>query len=116
MRLTRVKRDDDTLMLQIDFYIFYASNSFQHRSQLAHTIIAIFAFGGDLDRFRDGVIGPFRSEWIGWVRIVWSCRVHLFLLFFNYVPHLRNGCLVCAVILIPLSREKNFTKHGAVSL
>jgi len=77
MRPTRVKRDDDTLMLQIDFYILHASNSFQHGSQLAHTIIAIFAFGGDLDRLQDGVIGPLRSEWVGWVRIVWSCGVHL---------------------------------------
>jgi hypothetical protein len=23
------------------------------------------------------VIGPLRSEWVGWVRIVWSCGVHL---------------------------------------
>src|SRR4029453_10568848 len=30
------------------------------------------------------------------------------------VPHPRNGCLVCAVILIPLSQEKDLTKHGAV--
>jgi hypothetical protein len=25
------------------------------------------------------VIGPLRSEWVGWVRIVWSCGVHLWL-------------------------------------
>ena len=83
MRPTRVKRDDDTLMLQIDLYILHAGNFLQYRSQLADTIIAIFAFSGDLDRFQDGVIGPFRSEWVGWVMIVWSCRVHLFLLVFN---------------------------------
>ena len=76
MRPTRVKRDDDTLMLQIDFYILHASNSFQQGSQLAHTIIAIFAFGGDLDRFQDGVIGPLGIERVGWIGFVWSCGVH----------------------------------------
>ena len=76
---TRVKRDDDTLMLQIDFYIFHAGNFLQHRLQLAYTIIAIFAFGGDLDRFHDGVIGLLSREWVCWVRIVWSCGVHLWL-------------------------------------
>ena len=81
MRLARVKGDDDTLMLQIDFYIFHACNFLQHRSQLAHTIIAIFAFSGDFDRFQDGVIGPLGSEWVSWVRIVWSCGVHRFCLF-----------------------------------
>jgi hypothetical protein len=25
------------------------------------------------------VIGPLRSEWVGWVRIVWSCGIHLWL-------------------------------------
>jgi hypothetical protein len=76
MRPTRVKRDDDTVMLQIDFYICHAGNSFQHRSQLAHTIIAIFAFSGDLDRLKDGVIGPLRIEGVGWIGFVWSCGVH----------------------------------------
>ena len=83
MRLPRVKGDDDTLMLQIDFYLSHAGNFLQHRSQLAYTIIAIFAFGGDLDRFHNGVTGPLSGEWVRWVRIVWSCGVHLFLLVFN---------------------------------
>ena len=76
MCLPRVKGDDDPLMLQIYFYIRHASNSFQHGSQLAHTIIAIFAFGGDLDRLQNGVIGALGSEWVGWVGFVWSCGVH----------------------------------------
>jgi hypothetical protein len=25
------------------------------------------------------VTEPLRSEWVGWVRIVWSCGVHLWL-------------------------------------
>ena len=79
MRLACVKRDDDTLMLQIEFYIFHAGNFLQYRSQLAHTIIAIFAFGSDLDRFQDGMIAPLTTEWVGWVRIVWSCGVHRWL-------------------------------------
>jgi hypothetical protein len=79
MRLACVKRDDDTLMLQIDLYILHAGNFLQYRSQFAHTIIASFAFGGDLDRFHYGVVCPLRSEWVGWVRLVWSCGVHFWL-------------------------------------
>ncbi len=76
MRFARVERDDDALMRQIDFYIFHPGNFLQHRSQLAHTIIAIFAFSSDLDRLQNRVIGPFRIERIGGVTIAWSCRVH----------------------------------------
>jgi hypothetical protein len=100
MRFARVKRDDDALMLEISLYIFHSSNFLQHGSEFAYAFIAIFAFGRDLDGFQDGVIGAFREERIGWIRIVWSCRVHRF---FNFsltnVRHPRNGRLVHAVIL-----------------
>jgi len=81
MRLARVECDDNALVLQIDFYIFHASNSFKYGPKFTHTFIAIFAFSGDLDRFQDGVIGPLGSEWVSWVRVVWSCGVHRFCLF-----------------------------------
>ena len=80
MRFARIERDDHPLTLEIDFYIFHAGNFLQHRPQFAHTLIAIFAFGGDFDRFQNGVIGPFREKWIGRIGIAGSCRVHRVLL------------------------------------
>ena len=80
MRLARIERDDHPLTLEIDFYIFHAGNFLQHRSQFAHTLVAFFAFGRDLDRFQDFVIAPFRKKWIGRIGITGSCRVHRVLL------------------------------------
>ncbi len=76
MRLARIERNDHPLTLEIDFYIFHAGNFHQNRSQLAHTLIAFFAFSRDLDRFQDFVIAPFRKKWIGRIGITGSCRVH----------------------------------------
>jgi hypothetical protein len=76
MRFTRVKRDNDALMLEIDLYVMHTFNFHERRAQLSQRTMVIFAFGGDLDRFQNGVIGPFGIEWIGRVRIVWSCRIH----------------------------------------
>ena len=76
MRLARIERDDHPLTLEIDFYIFHGGNFHQNRSQLAHTLVAIFAFSRDLDRFQDFVIGAFRKKWIGRIGITGSCRVH----------------------------------------
>jgi hypothetical protein len=100
MRPARVKRDDDALMLEIGLYVFHSSNFLQHGSEFAHAFIAIFPFGRDLDGFQDSVIGAFWEKRIGWIRIVWSCRVHRFLTFsLTNVRHPRNGRLVHAVIL-----------------
>ena len=82
MRLACVERDDHALMLEIDSYVFHPGNLLERRSQLAHTLIAIFALGGDLDRFQDRMIGPFGIKRIGWIRIVWSSWVHGFDFFF----------------------------------
>ena len=90
MRFSRVKCDDHTLVFEIDFHVFHPENFLQHRSQLAHALIAIFAFGPDLDCFQDRVISPFGIEWIGWVRLVWSRGVHCF---FINVRQARSGCL-----------------------
>ena len=79
MRLACVERDDHALMLEIDSYILHPGNLLERRSQLAHTLIAIFARGGYLDRFQDRMIGPFGIKRIGWIRIVWSSWVHGFL-------------------------------------
>jgi hypothetical protein len=65
-------------MLDIGLYVFHASNPLQHGSEFAHAFIAIFAFGRDLNGFQDGVIGAFGIERVGWIRIVWSGRVHRF--------------------------------------
>ena len=99
MRSARIERDDDSLMLQIDEHIFHASNSFEHGSKFTHTFIAIFAFGGDLDRLQDCVIGALRIKRVGWIGFVWSCGVHLFLLVFNKrsTPAQRSSCALCHV-------------------
>jgi len=76
MRLARIEPDDQALALEIDFYIFHAGNFRQNRSQLAHTLVAIFAFSRDLDRFQGFVITPFRKKRIGRIGITGSCRVH----------------------------------------
>ena len=47
MRLARIERDDHPLTLEIGFYIFDAGNFHKDRSQLAHTLVAFFAFGRD---------------------------------------------------------------------
>jgi hypothetical protein len=83
MRFARVKRDDDALMLEIGLYVFHSSNFLQHGSEFAHAFIAIFAFGRDLDGFQDGVIRTIREKRIGWIKIIWSRRVHRFLTFLN---------------------------------
>jgi hypothetical protein len=54
MRSACIERDDYTFMLQIDFYVLHPGNVLQHRSQFAHTLIAIFTLGGDFDRFKMG--------------------------------------------------------------
>src|SRR5262249_49546982 len=76
MRFSRVERDDHALMLEVDSDVFHPGDLLEHRSQLAHTLIAIFALGGDLDRFQDRVISPLGIKGIGWIRIVWSGWVH----------------------------------------
>ncbi len=76
MRFARIERDDHALTLEIDFYVLHAGDFHQNRSQLAHTLVAFFAFGRDLDRFQDFVIAPFRKKWIGRIGITGSCRVH----------------------------------------
>ena len=76
MCLARIKCDDDALMREIDHHIPHAVDFHQGGTQLAHTFIAIFAFGRDLDGFEDRVIGPFRIKRIARFRIVWSCRVN----------------------------------------
>ena len=77
MRLARIERDDHALTLEIDFYIFHAGNFHQNRSQLAHTLIAIFALRRDLYRFQDFVIVPFREKWIGRIGVTGSRSVPL---------------------------------------
>ena len=76
MRFARIERDHYALVPQIDFYILNPRNVLQQRSQFADAFITIFTFHGDLDRFQNSVVGAFRKEWIGWIGITRSCRVH----------------------------------------
>jgi len=57
MGFARVEREDHALVLQVDFHILHSGNLLQHRSQLAHALIAIFPFSRDFDRFQNGVAG-----------------------------------------------------------
>ena len=75
MRLARIECDDDALMPEIDHHILHPTDLHQGRTQFANAFIAIFAFGCDLNRFQDRVIGPFRIKRIARFRIVWSCRI-----------------------------------------
>ena len=65
-------------MLEIDFYVFYPGNFLQHRAELAHAVITVFALSCNLDRFQDRVVGGLWKERVGWIGIVWSRRVHRF--------------------------------------
>jgi len=76
MRFAWVERDDHKLALEINFYVLHSGNVLHHWPQFAHALIAIFTFGGDFDRFQNGVIGAFREKWIGRIGITRSCRVH----------------------------------------
>ena len=78
MRFARIERDDHALVLDIDFYIVHAFNFHERPAQFSHSLMVIFAFGGDFDRFQDRVVGTFREKRIGWIRIARSCRVHRF--------------------------------------
>src|SRR4051794_38836774 len=44
------------------------------RPQFADAFIAVFAFGGDLDRFQDRVICVFRIMWVGGVHLLVYAR------------------------------------------
>ena len=73
-----IKRDDDALMFEVDFYVADSINFHERSAEFSHAFVAIFALGCDLDRFQNRVICPFGIERIGWVGIVWSRRIHRF--------------------------------------
>ena len=79
MRFPWIKCHNDALMLEIDFYVFHPGNFLQHRAQLAHAFITVFAFSCNLDRFQDRAVGGLWKKRVGWIGIVWSRRVHRFL-------------------------------------
>ena len=83
MRFARIEGDDHALVLEIHFYIVHAFDFHERPAQLSHSLMMIFAFGGDFDRFHDRVIGAFRKKRIGWIRISRPCRVHRF--YFTYL-------------------------------
>jgi hypothetical protein len=76
VRFARVKCDDDALTRKIDGDIAYAANFHQHRAQFSYALIAILAFGCDLDFFDNGVIGPLWIERVARFGFVWSRGIH----------------------------------------
>jgi hypothetical protein len=79
VRFARIKGDDDPLMPGIHFYIVHAFDFHEWPAELSESTMVILAFRSDFDRFQNRVVGAFREKGIGWIRIVWSCRVHSFL-------------------------------------
>ena len=75
MRFPWIKCHNDALMLEIDFYVFYPGNFLQHRAELAHAFITVFALSCNLDRFQDRVVGGLWEKRVGWIGIFWSRRV-----------------------------------------
>src|SRR5262245_12224910 len=100
MRFAWIERDNHTLAREIDFNILHPWNLVQHRSQFAHTLIAIFTFSGDFDRFENSVVGTFREKWISRIGISRSCRVHRVLIVsLSNVSGTRTGRLLANVML-----------------
>jgi len=91
MRFPWIKCHNDALVLEIDFYVFDPRNFLQHRAELAHAFITVFALSCNLDRFRDCVVGGLWKKRVGWIGIVWSRRVHRFSL--SNVREPRSGRL-----------------------
>ena len=92
MRFACIERDDHAVVLEIDFHIVHAFNFHERTAQPSHSLMVIFAFGGDFDGFQDRVIGPLLEKRIGWIRIAGSCRVHRFYL--SNARQTRNGRLL----------------------
>jgi hypothetical protein len=69
MGFARVQREDHALVVEIDFHILHSGNLLQHRSQLAHALIAFFPFSRDFDRFQNRIVAAPRKKWIGRIGI-----------------------------------------------
>jgi hypothetical protein len=76
MCFSRDEFHDHAFVREIDNHVENALNFHQDRPQFSHARVTIFAFGRDLDRFNDRVIGPPGIERITRFRFVWSCRIH----------------------------------------
>jgi hypothetical protein len=76
MRLARIERDDHALALKIDIHVLHAVNLHQWSAQFAYAFVAVLAFGCDLDRFQNRMIGVFGIVRIARIRVVWSGWVH----------------------------------------
>ena len=99
MRFACIERDNHTLVLEIHFYVVHAFNFHERPAQLSHSLMVILAFGGDLDRLHDRVVGAFREKRIGGIGISWSRRVHRFSFYLSNVRQRHCGRLLHAVIL-----------------
>src|SRR5580700_10614139 len=107
VRLSRVKRDEDALAFKIDVHLLHAVNFHERRAQLAHAFVAVFAFGRDLDRFQNRMIGVFEIMRIARVWIVWSGWVHA-------CPYLTyaNGSVVASYLGCCALNVERFTFNG----
>jgi hypothetical protein len=92
MCFARIKGHNDPLVPRIDFYVAHTFDFHEWPAELSGSAMMILAFSRDFDRFQDRVIRAFREKRIGWIGIIWSCRVHRFYLF--NVRHRSGGCLL----------------------
>jgi hypothetical protein len=76
VRLARVKFHNHPFVFKIHGHVLHAVYFHQHGPQFSHALVAIFAFGCDLNGFDNRVIGPLRIMWVARFGIVWSGWVH----------------------------------------
>jgi len=88
MRFACIERDNHALVPEIDFYIVHALNLHERPTELSDSAMMILAFGGDFDRFQDGVIGAFGIERVLWLELTWFRGVHHLL----YAARDFDGC------------------------
>src|SRR5436189_1608766 len=81
MRFARVEGNDDALVFRIDRNVLNAIDLHQHRTQSSNARVAILAVGRDLDLLQNRMIGALRKKGISRFGFVWSCRVHIKLIF-----------------------------------
>jgi hypothetical protein len=90
MRFACVKAHNNTGVLRIDVNVADAFDFQQRFAQFSDALLAIVAFGRDLDCFENSVIGALGIEGIGRIGFVWSRWVHSFLVNVRRMRRSRN--------------------------
>jgi len=89
VRFARIESDDNSPVLRIDLYIAHAFDFQQRLAQFLHAFLIVIAFGRDLDRFQNRMIGAFGIKRVGRIGLVWLGWVH----HLSNAAGRRAGCL-----------------------